>query len=260
MPLRHRSLWRIGLGLSVLAAVMLTLTAQSSDPLPPGPPAEFHFLRLQYTDYRGTRVFRRGWWMQDWPEADIHFTMGIERLTRIHIGNGRHVRLTDPELFDYPWIYATQVGFWDLSDAETAKLREYLLRGGFLMADDFHGPQDWERFRQTMDRVLPGEPIVDMQDGDAILNVLYSIKERVLIPGMRHVRRGPGGSLVIQPTATPDHWRVINDPKGRAIVAINFNMDVGDAWEHADTPEYPEQMTSLAYRVGINYILYAMTH
>ena len=134
------------------------------------------------------------------------------------------------------------------------------LRGGFLVVDDFHGPGEWEVFRTTMARVFPGQPIVDLDDGDSLMRVVYQIKERAYIPGLRHLRRGPGGRIVVQPEYTPPIWRAIHDPKGRVVVAVNFNMDVGDAWEHADLPDYPEQMTTLAYHFGINYIIYAMTH
>lgn len=230
--------------------------------LPAGFPskAEFHFVRVEYTDLPGIRRgFSRGWWRQDWPEADIHFTQGVGRLTRVHIGEPRHLRLTDPRLFDHPWLYATQVGYWDLDDAEIRQLREYFLRGGFLVVDDFYGDADWEVFRESMRRVLPGRPIVDLEASDSLLHVLYSITERTMIPGLRHLRRGPNGTIVVQPQGPP-HWRAIHDEQGRLIAAINHNMDVGDAWEHADMPEYPEAMTALAYRFGINYIIYAMTH
>ncbi len=223
--------------------------------------AEFHFIRLEYVDLPyARRGFNRGWWRQDWPEADVHFTQGIQRLTRIDTGEPLHLPLTDDRIFNYPWLYATQAGFWDLGDAETARLREYLSRGGFLVADDFYGPRDWAVFKESMDRALPGRPIVDMDINDPVMHVLFDIKERTFIPGLRHLRRGPGGSVVIQPLDTPPYWRAIYDEKGRMLVAINFNMDVGDAWEHADLPLYPEQMTTLAYRFGINYIVYAMTH
>jgi hypothetical protein len=229
-------------------------------PTPP-PDAEFHFVRLEYKDLpHARRGFIRGWWMQDWPEADIHFLQGIRRLTRIDAGDGRHMPITDERLFDYPWAYATQVGYWDLSDAETDRLREYFLKGGFLVVDDFYGPQDWAVFAESMQRVLPRQPIVDLEDGHPILHVLYDINERTQIPGLRHLRRGLGGAIVAQPQPWPPKWRAIYDKRRRMVVAINFNMDVGDAWEHADMPEYPEAMTSLAYRFGINYIIYAMTH
>jgi hypothetical protein len=198
--------------------------------------------------------------MQDWPEADVHFTQGVRRLTRIDTGEERHLPLTDDRIFEYPWIYATQVGYWNLREAETRRLRDYLLRGGFLVVDDFYGPEDWAVFRESMERVLPGHPILDIDETDSILHVLYDINERTFIPGLRHLRRGPGGTIVTQPQAMPPYWRAMYDDKNRMVVAINFNMDVGDAWEHADMPEYPEAMTALAYRFGINYIIYAMTH
>jgi hypothetical protein len=225
------------------------------------PAADFHFLRLEYEDRADSRRWwGAGWWLQDWPEADVHFNQGLTRLTRIDAGEPRHLPLTDDRIFDYPWVYATQVGYWDLSDAETERLREYLLRGGFLVVDDFYGPRQWEIFRVTMERVFPDQPIVAIEDDDPVLHVLYDIEERTTIPGLRHLRRAPGGRIVVVPEAGPPQWRAIYDPKGRMVVAINFNMDVGDAWEHADMPEYPEAMTSLAYRFGINYIIYAMTH
>jgi hypothetical protein len=234
--------------------------------------AEFHFVRLEYTDlpeyhrrwgYSSRSGRGDGWWRMDWPDADEHFTTGIARLTRIHTGDPRHFRLTDDQLFDYPWIYATQTGWWGLTDAETARLREYLLRGGFLVVDDFWGPEQWEVFRRTMERVLPGKPIPDIAESDSVMHVLYDIREkdRTFIPGTRHLRFGAGGQVVVeQPPGTEPTWRAMYDDRNRMVVAVNFNTDVGDAWEYADAPEYPEAMTTLAYRYGINYIIYAMTH
>jgi hypothetical protein len=223
--------------------------------------AEFHFVRLEYRDHPDARRgWGRGWWMQDWPEAEMHFAQGLRRLTRIEAGENVHLPLTDGRLYDYPWSYATQTGYWDLSGAETARLRDYLLRGGFLVVDDFWGPQDWEAFRRTMDRVLPGQPILDIPESDPLLHVLYDLDQRTQIPGLRHLRRGPGGRTTIVTPYSPPYWRALYDHQGRMVVAINYNQDVGDAWEHADMPEYPAEMTGLAYRFGINYIIYAMTH
>lgn len=255
----------VALLLALLSAVGLLrpLWSQSDDPSAPSYPAqaEYHFLRVEYVDRPGIRRFwNRGWWRQDWPEADVHFTQGVQRLTRIDTGEPKHLPLTDDRIFAYPWIYATQVGYWDLKPAETARLREYLLRGGFLVVDDFHGPEDWAVFRETMERVLPGQPILDIEQTDPLMHIAYDINERTFIPGLRHLRRGPGGSIVADPQYTPPRWHALHDQRGRMVVAINFNMDVGDAWEHADLPEYPAEMTMLAYRFGINYIIYAMTH
>jgi Domain of unknown function (DUF4159) len=226
--------------------------------------ADFHFVRMEYFDYmrRGFgNVSRRGqasgWWAQDWPDADEHFTAGIQRLTRIDVGEPVHLALTDERLFDYPWMYATQVGYWTLSDAETKKLREYLDRGGFLMTDDFWGPgpDEWNVFQEAMDRALPNHPITDITMKESVMHVLYDIEEKDLtfIPGTRHLYRG-------QPAGTQPAWKGIYDDRQRLIVAVNYNTDIGDAWEYADAPEYPEKMTSLAYRYGINYLMYAITH
>jgi len=233
------------------------------------PNAEFHFLRMEYTDYmrRGFgNVSRRGrasgWWAQDWPDADEHFTKGVQRLTRIDAGDPQHVSLTDPKLFDYPWIYATQVGYWVLSDEETSRLREYLLRGGFIMVDDFwdqNGQQEWNVFMEAMNRALPGQPVTDIGLDDSVMHVLYDIqaKDLMFIPGSRHLDRD---GRVYQPPGTKSAWRAMYDPKGRMVVSINFDTDIGDAWEFADVPYYPEAMTTLAYRYGINYLMYSITH
>jgi Domain of unknown function (DUF4159) len=231
---------------------------------------DFHFIRTEYTDRpekrRGFGFVSRnarsnGWWAQDWPDADNHFSFGLQRLTRLDIGEPRHLDMTDERLFDYPWIYLTQAGNWDLSAVEVLKLREYLNRGGFLMVDDFWSqpdPSEWEVFQETMARVLPGHPISSIRMSDSVMHVLYDIEQKDLtfIPGTRHIR----GGVVRQPAGTSPEWDTINDDKDRMVVAVNFNTDIGDAWEYADAPEYPADMTTLAYRYGINYIMYAMTH
>ncbi|MEO8306457.1 MAG: DUF4159 domain-containing protein [Pseudomonadota bacterium] len=214
--------------------------------------SEFHFARMIYADLPQNANFRRGWWRQDWPEAEIHFVQNLIRLTRINAGESVTLRLTDPQLFDYPWLYATQVGYWDLGDEEIAQLREYLLRGGFLMADDFWGEGERQVFEATMARLFPDRPIVEIPVGDPVLHVVFSIDEFTQIPGLRHLGR-------LDQLPEP-HWRGIYDDAGRLLVAMNHNQDVGDSWEEADTPQYPEPMTALGYRFGINYIVYAMTH
>jgi hypothetical protein len=232
---------------------------------------DFHFIRTEYVDLQrrggggGFRAVSRtgrasGWWAQDWPDADNHFSFGIQRLTRIQVGEPRHVNLLDEHLFDYPWIYLTQAGYIDFSEAEIVKLREYLNRGGFLMVDDFWGPNptEWEIFQETMDRVLPGHEITSIKLKDSVMHVLYDIEQKDLtfIPGTRHLY----GGRVNQPAGTSPQWDQITDDKDRMVVAVNYNTDIGDAWEYADAPEYPADMTTLAYRYGINYIMYAITH
>ena len=248
--------------MALLAIPIAALCSDSNTTGQPSPNAEFQFVRLSYT---GATLFGgRERWLTDWPDAEQHLIRGIKRLTRIDTADeGHYLSIMDDSLFDYPWIYAVEVGNWVLTDEETARLREYLLRGGFLVVDDFWGPEQWEIFRQTMDRVLPGRPITDISRSDSVMNLLYNIQEQDLtfIPGSRHLRRGYRGSIEIeQPAGTSPAWRALHDDRQRMVVAINFNTDMADGWEFADAPYYPEKMTTLAYRYGINYVVYAMTH
>lgn len=256
---RLPALLATGLVAAGVALAWVRVRAQDSYPEKPGP-GEFHFARMIYTDLPRYRRYRRGWWSQDIPRADNHFSQGLKRLTRTDVGEPVAISLTSKDLFDYPWLYATQVGYWDLSDKEIAALREYLARGGFLIVDDFWG-EEWEVFQETMSRLYPNRPIVEITPGtdDEILHVLYDLDESTQIPGLRHLYgyRGRGFRVGDLPK---QHWRGILDDNGRLIIAINYNMDVGDAWEEANNPRYPEPMTALAYRFGINYTIYAMTH
>jgi hypothetical protein len=268
-PTRVAMAVMILLALGVLGLAQRRRTQPSEAPGAIGPNAEFYFIRVQYSDLAGGGRgfgrgggggFGRGWWMQDWPRSEQHFTEGVKRLTRIDVGEARTAPLTDDHIFEYPWAYATQVGYWDLTDAEAARLREYTLRGGFLVVDDFWGVSEWEVFRESMERTFPGRAIVEIGTSDPMMHVLYDIGEVVQIPGLRHLRYGAGGAIVTQLEGTPPHWRAIYDDKGRMVVAINYNMDIGDAWEEADVPEYPAESTGLAYRFAINSIIYSMTH
>jgi len=166
------------------------------------------------------------------------------------------VDLDGDDIFNYPFVYAVEVGQWYLSEAQAAKLREYLLRGGFLMVDDFHGTYEWEVFMASMSRVFPDRPVVDIENQDAIFHVLYDLDERVQVPGLAALYNG----VTYEQDGIVPRWRAIYDDKGRIMVAICHNMDLGDAWEWADDPGYPEKYASLAYRIGINYIIYSMTH
>ena len=221
----------------------------------PNERAEFFFTRLLYSGERGYRS--RGGWATDFPDAEYHFMQGVRRLTTVDAGESARIyRPLDDELFDYPWLYAVEVGGWYLDEQEAERMREYLLRGGFLMVDDFHGTYEWSAFMESMRRVFPDRPVIDIQTSDPIFQVPYVLDQRIQVPGIQYLRSG----VTYEDDGYTPHWRAILDDDGRVMVAINFNMDLGDAWEHADTPQYPENMTALAYRFGINYIIYAMTH
>lgn len=261
------------LGLPLIAAVLRAQEVSDRDDIPA---AEFQFVRLLYNGAqgcgggggwgrRGYGGRGRGSACTDFWSAEYHFMLGLTRLTRIDGAavepggyGGRQLSLADDAIFDYPWLYAVEVGHWELDDYEVERLREYLDRGGFLMVDDFHGDYEWQVFLASMVRVFPDRPILDLPESDPLMHVLYDLNQDIQIPGMAAIQWGQtweGGE-----DGKPPHWRAIYDDDGRILVAINHNMDLGDAWEHADDPRYPAPMTGLAYRFAVNYVIYAITH
>src|SRR4029077_9603689 len=139
-------------------------------------------------------------------------------------------------------------------DAQAKKLREYLLRGGFLMVDDFHGTREWTAFTASMQRVFPDRPIVDIENADQIFHVLYDLDDRYQVPGAQFLRSGQ----LYEYDGYDAHWRAIYDGKGRIMVAICHDMDLGDSWEWADDPQYPEKFSALGIRIALNYVIYSM--
>lgn len=228
------------------------------------PEGEFAFARLEYTDGRGggfRNVSRRGqangWWAQDYPDAENHLTVGLQRLTRISISEPVHYGILDPKIYDYPWLYSTQNDYMIMSDEEMKALREFLDRGGFLMTDDMYDHREGDGFRQIVAQVYPEQQIEEMTEADPMMHVHYNIedKDRTFIPGERHL----SGNGRINPDGVPG-WHKVSDLKGHVVIAINDNTDMGDAWEYADAPYYPAEMTTLAYHYGVNYVIYSMTH
>ncbi len=142
-------------------------------------------------------------------------------------------------------------------------MREYLLRGGFLVTDDFWGTGPVGGVSRNHEPRAAGKPITDIAESDSVMHVLYDIneKDRTFIPGTRHLRIGPGGTGAgLSTRRHSPAWRAMYDDKNHMVVAANYNTDVGDAWEYADSPMYPAEMTALAYRYGLNYLIYSMTH
>jgi len=238
----------LSLALSGLIALP-GIAASSGD----GSAHEFSFARLSHGGALGD------WprWQADWPEAERHFLQGLDRLTAVDTAReGVVLDLDDAALFDHPWLYAVEVGGWSLGERQASRLREYLLRGGFLVIDDFHGPREWSGFERAMTRLFPDRPIVELSDDAEAFAVLYDLRAREQIPGIRAWLGGrtweKGGRVA--------RWRGVRDDAGRVMVAINFNQDLGDAWEHADDRRYPQRLTAAAYRLGVNYVIYAMTH
>lgn len=259
---------QLGLAISLLlyacAIANKPVFAQvANPPSAQGPSNELHLGRLFYKPaISGDWGPGREWWRIDWPEAEHHFIGGIRRYTSIDVAeDSAHISLLDNSVFDYPWLWVQQVGRWSLSERELTTLSEYLQRGGFLIVDDFHGPEQWNRFANVMQRVLPGYTIDDVPLESSLMQIHFAMQQTVQIPGRRHVFGfDSNNEAIVRMPHSPSQWKGIYDELGRLMVAINFNMDVGDAWEHANDPGYPAAMTSLAYRMGINYVIYAMTH
>lgn len=223
--------------------------------------------RLMYPPHPHALFGRRGrgdWlqggtgWTVDYPRGDRHFAQILRRLTRIHVRSAEQpVNLDDgDDVYHWPWMYVNLPGSWLLTESQAEKLRDFLLRGGFLMADNFWGEEEWLIFEESMRRVFPDRPIEEIDDEDAIFHSVFNLSQRVQIPGWYALRRGEtyrsGG-------VTP-YWRGIRDAKNRLMVAISFNSDIGDSWEWADDPKYPEHYSAIGMRLGVNYTVYAMTH
>ncbi len=231
-------------------------------------PGEFIFARMMfpgggvndgyYPRFQGDWRQGLSLWTQDYPRADRHFSEALRRLTRIQVRSVEQpVNLDENEQFDQPWLYAVQVGEWGPTPKQCQELREYLLRGGFFMADDFHGNFERQIFLATMKMVFPDRPVVEIRNDDAIFHSVYDLTERVQVPGEAHIRQGCKNC---EDGGRGAHWQGIYDDSGRVMIAISYNSDLGDGWEWADSPHYPEKASSIAIRIGVNYVVYAMTH
>ncbi len=233
-------------------------------------PGEWTFARLMYPtthlrfDWQSEAKRGFDWregntnWTIDYPRSDRHLAMAIRRLTRI---DGRSVEQpinveADDDIFNYPWLYAVEVGHWELTDHQIAKLREFFDRGGFFMCDDFHGTEEWNVFVSSFHKIFPDRQIVDIDGKDAIFHTVFDLDERYQVPGMQYTQTG---RIYEKDGVTPE-FRAVYDDRGRIIAAICHNMDLGDSWENADEPTYPQKFSALGLRIGINYIVYSMTH
>jgi uncharacterized protein DUF4159 len=283
--------WLLGCGLALIGGlcafqkpfrVYRSLEAYDDIPLPPDyqEASEWVQARLMYPQHPNARFGPRGgrfggfgrfggpldWreggtsWTQDYPRADRHFAQAVRRLTRV---NARSVEQpvnpddTD-DIYNWPWMVVGEMGDWKLTDAQAKTVREYLLRGGFIYMDDFWGPEEWDRFDETMKVIFPDRPIVEIDDKDAIFHTVYDLDERYQILGQWALNRN--GYMGQRAAGTIARWRGVYDDKGRLMVTMTFNSDVGDSWEWADSPAYPERFSALGIRLGVNYVIYSMSH
>ncbi|PWU10315.1 MAG: hypothetical protein C5B51_04545 [Terriglobia bacterium] len=277
----RKAVWGVTGGLIVAGALFAALPFReypgveyNDFPLPPDfqEKTEWVFARLMYPpaptarfDRSGSRNGGSGWtlgyssWTQDYPRADRHFVRAVRRLTRLHTRSVEQpVNLDDGDVFDWPWLYAVRTGEWRLSDNQAKALREYLLRGGFLFVDDFWGTPEWAVFMQSLRKVFPDRQPAEIQNSDQIFHSVYDLNDRYQVPGAWGI--GYGGRAGYQNDGDTPYWRAIYDDRGRVMVAIVMNSDLGDSWEYADDPYYPEKYSALGIRTGVNYVIYAMTH
>ena len=222
----------------------------------------FTFVRIKYRGYEHMTGEGPGW-AHDYPTADAHLMRIMREVTTMRpfiqrgaITGGNLIAADDPELFKYPVAYFSEPGGWRPTDSEILGMRAYFLKGGFIIFDDFRGPRDWMQFTQVMSRVLPKARIVELSNSHPIFDSFFKIDIEAL-------RSANGGSGPYGPqNGRATYYGVFqdNDPKKRLIFIANFNNDIGDFWQFSEQGYFPVALSNEAYKLGVNYLIYALTH
>jgi len=242
-------------------AVLQFMVVQSSLESQVKSPDHFTFVRIRYNmgEYSLGFLNRYGSlsWEVDHPDAEEHFMEALARGTSVPVAQKAIAHsLTDSQLFEYSFAYIVEVGFLRLNDVEAEALREWLLRGGFLLVDDFHGILEWEKFMIQIRKVFPERPVKQIPSDHPVFHCYYDFDKYPQVPGLGSIINGrnyeKGGKV--------PQCRGIFDEQGRLMVLINHNVDLGDSWEHAGDYRYPRDLSLLGYQLGINYVVYALTH
>ncbi|NOT07063.1 MAG: DUF4159 domain-containing protein [Gemmatimonadales bacterium] len=244
---------------ALLLAIPLFLLAQgrsrrfSPEELPPNPPYDgrITYARIRYAapglefGFQG----RDPKWDHDYPRSDRHFPKILEELTSIRVRPDLSAILTldDPELMKYPFAYICETGYWRPNDAEVLGLRNYLLKGGFLIVDDFEGNQ-WYNTEAQFRRVLPEARLIPLTPGMPVFDSFYHITSLTY----NHPVYGVPASFF---GIFED-----NDPTKRLLVVVNYNFDVSEYWEFSDEGYYAVDLTNEAYKLGVNYVIYTLSH
>ena len=217
----------------------------------------FTFVRVKYPSYR-----RRGrGWSTDYPASDYNMSFRLQQLTSLKVNpEPKVIELTDPALFDYPFIYMIEPGAMSLDDAEVQGLRRYLLAGGFMMIDDFWGEAEWRNFHAEMKRVFPEREPVELDISHPIFSAVFPLKEKPQVPSINNWY-GSGLSYERYDAQVP-HYRAWFDDQGRMMAIACHNTDLGDGWEREgeDATYFQKFAEPQSYPMGINIIFYAMTH
>ena len=219
----------------------------------------FTFVRLKYNSQRGW-----GRWATDYPDSDLNFSFRLQQLTSMKVDpNGKILEITDPQLFDYPWVYMIEPGGLQFADDEIKALRRYLFNGGFMMVDDFWGESEWWNFYTQIKRVFPDREPIELPADHPLFHCVYSLDEKPQVPSIGMAQRGRlNGVTWERPDAKEVHYKGIFDDDGRMMVIICHNTDLGDGWEReGEDPWYFREFSEKkAYPLGINIVFYAMTH
>lgn len=243
----------------LLAAAPLLLLAQRRGrppmELPPNPSYDgrFTYARIKYGMEGGEFGFRGGGptWLHDYPHADRHFPKIVQELTSVQVRTDESVILSadDPELMKFPFAYICEAGFWLPSDAEVMGMRNYLLKGGFLLFDDFDGSH-WYNFEAQMKRVLPEGRIIPLTTAHPIFDSFFRISTLEKFVDITN-----GGTQ-------GEFFGIFedNDPTKRMMVVVNYNYDVSEFWEYSDQGLVSIDLTNEAYKLGVNYLIYAFSH
>lgn len=212
----------------------------------------FTFARIRF-DTRLRGGFGRGGgapWAHDYPRAERNFMRILHETTAMdpYVEGGNILAADDPDLFNHPVAYIVEVGYWRPTSFETRMLRRYLEKGGFLIVDDFRGP-DWSNFAQQMRKVLPDARLRELDVSHPVFHSFFEIESLDLAP----------------PTFRqfePAYYGIFedDDPENRLMVVANYNNDIGDYWEWSDAGFLPIDLSNEAYKLGVNYVIYAMTH
>ncbi len=209
-------------------------------------------------------------WSTDYPGADVNFSIRLSELTKtsVHFDNTGQpvhvvVRITDDAFFKCPWVHMEDVGTMDLTEEEVGILRAYLMKGGFIWADDFWGTEAWARWREEIGRVLPPaeDPIVDSPPDHPVFRSLFQLQRIPQIPSIQSWRRLGGGTSERFSDSEEVHFRGIFDGRGRLMVLMSHNTDISDAWEReGEDPQFFYNFSPDGYAVAINVLMHEMTH
>jgi len=222
----------------------------------------FYWTRAVYAGaggYGGGRGWGRGSrWATDYPKGDRQFLVVLKRLVRLNANDWENaVDLADPRLRRFPVIYLVEPGYMNMTDSQVAGLRSYLDAGGFLIVDDFWGSREWAQFEYNMRRVFPERPIIELGLDHPIFSAFYDIDQVMQVP---NINNAAGGYQTHERDGYDPHVLGIFDDLGRLMVVVNWNTDLGDAWEWAEGPYYPLEFSTHAYEMGANMIVYGMSH